>query len=291
MQKSTGRSYISFIGSMLIFGTIGIFRRYIPISSALLAFTRGMMGSACLLIFLLLSRKKPLKSINKANVLPLVISGAFMGLNWILLFEAYSYTTIATATLCYYMQPTILILLSPLIFKEKLGGRKLVCAGVSLLGMVLVSGVLASSSFEPSEYKGVLLGLGAAVLYAAVVICNKLLTDVDSYDRCIIQLFSAAAVLIPYLALSGNAGAYDLTNVAVIMIIIVGLVHTGLAYVLYFSGMKDLSAQSVAVLGYIDPVSSMILAALILGERMSAGGLAGAVMIIGATLYSELKCN
>jgi len=289
MQKSKAVSYSMFIGSMLIFGTIGIFRRYIPLSSALLACTRGILGSLCILLFLSLKKKKPFQSIRKSNVIALALSGVVMGINWILLFDAYNYTSIATATLCYYMQPTIIILISPLLFKEKLTLRKSLCAAISLLGMVFISGIIGESATYPNNIKGIALGLGSALLYAAVVIFNKWLKNIDSYDRVVIQLSSAATVLIPYLLVTEDFSSYELNNVSIVMIIIVGIIHTGFAYVMYFASIKDLKAQSIAVLGYIDPVSAMILSALFLDEKMTSLGVIGAIMIIGATIYSEFE--
>lgn len=277
------------IGSMLIFGTIGIFRRYIPLSSSMLAFARGILGGLVLLFFVKLKGASIRHSIGVKKFFLLALSGALMGVNWILLFEAYNNTTVATATLCYYMEPTIVILLAPFIFKEKLTPKKLVCALVSIAGMCLVSGIFEAGGVHASDLKGVFFGLGAAVLYSSVVIMNKLMQIDDAYEKTIIQLFSAAVVLIPYLIFTEDFSSFDLKPFAIAMILVVGIVHTGIAYALYFGSIRGLKAQSIAVLSYIDPVSALILSSLILGERMTVQGIVGAVLIIGAAFICEFN--
>lgn len=288
-QKRSFASYLMLIGAMLIFGTIGIFRRYIALSSSLLAFCRGIMGSAFLVAFLKLKGRKVFHENNRKNLLLLCVSGGLMGANWIFLFEAYNNTTIATATLCYYMEPTIVMLLSPLFFKEKLPTRKIICIALSLVGMVLVSGVAESKAMGKGDFKGVMLGLAAAALYSSVVIINKKITVEDAYERTVIQLFSAAVVLIPYLILTEDFSAISLDAMGILMVLVVGLVHTGLAYALYFGSIQRLDVQSVAILSYIDPVSALILSGLFLGESLTVLGLLGAVLIIGSALMSEIR--
>ena len=274
--------------SMVIFGSIGIFRRYILLPSAVLACWRGMSG-ALLLFVLAKARKKKLNhAIGGKKTALLALTGAMIGVNWILLFEAYNYTTVATATLCYYMQPTIVILLSPLVFGERITLKKGLCVILALVGMVLVSGLFDQGIPAFSERKGILFGLGAAVLYAAVVMMNKKLTGVDAYEKTIIQLLSAAAAFVPYLLLSGQSVQMEWSFAAVILLLIVGFVHTGIAYALYFGSMDGLKAQTVAICSYLDPVTALLLAALILKEEITVYSILGAVLIIGAALISEI---
>lgn len=286
MNREAFKSYAALISSMLIFGTIGIFRRYIPLSSAMLAFFRGLLGSAFLLIFVLAKGGKLHKPDSK-KLLLLAATGAIMGLNWMLLFEAYNYTSVAVATMCYYMQPTIVILLSPLVFREKLTFKKLLCAIAAIIGMVFVSGILDGTGFQAQDIKGILFGLGAAVLYSTVVILNKKVTMDDVYGKTIIQLASAAIILIPYLLLTENVSEIELNGFAVGMVLLVGIVHTGIAYALYFGSIKNLKAQSIAVMSYIDPVSALIFSAVFLNEKLSLFGIIGAALIIGSALVSE----
>lgn len=288
MRENSSKSYVMIISSMLIFGTIGIFRRYIPLSSGLLAFSRGLLGGAFLLLFVL-AKGRRLASIEPKKLLLLALTGAAIGVNWMCLFEAYSYTAVSTATMCYYMQPTIVILLSPLVFGERLTPKKLLCAFAAIAGMVFVSGMTEGGGIQAQDITGILYGLAAAALYAAVVILNKKVQIDDDYEKTIIQLVSAAVILIPYLLLTEDFSAISLDTLAVVMVLIVGIVHTGMAYALYFGSMKGLKAQSVAVLSYIDPVFALILSAIVLGEKLSAFGILGAVLVIGSAIVSEMS--
>ena len=277
------------VSSMLIFGTIGVFRKNIPVSSAFLSFSRGILGGLCILVFTCLKFRKTKKKLPSRALPGLMVSGALIGVNWILLFEAYSHTTVAVATLCYYMEPTIVMLLSPVIFREKLTVGRTVCAAVAIAGMVLVSGVIGGGSGPSGDFTGVLLGLGAAVFYSAVVIMNKKIRGIDAYQKTTVQLLSAGLVMVPYLLLKGGSGVTGLSLSSVLLLLAVGIVHTGFAYVLYFGSMDGLRVQSVAILSYIDPVSALFFSAFLLREPLSPLNIVGAVMIIGSAVVSEIR--
>lgn len=271
--------------AMLIFGTIGIFRKYIPLSSEVLACARGFLGGTFLLLCLLIKNKAVKFDFTMPQFLLLSFIGLMLGSNWILLFEAYSYTSIAVATLCYYMAPTIVILLSPLVFGEKLTAKKLVCVVTALLGIALVSGVMDSDGV--GDLRGVFLGLGAAVLYAAIVILNKKYPISDVYGKTVVQLYGAGILLVPYLFCTGSFTAVDFDAMAIIMLLIVGIIHTGIAYALYFGCLDKIKSQTVAMMSYIDPIFAILLAAIFLQETMTSFTAIGAVMVIGSAFISE----
>lgn len=273
--------------SMMIFGTVGIFVTYIPLPSSILAMARGIIGTLFLLLVTLLTRKKISLTAIRKNLLILCISGFAIGINWILLFEAYRYTTVATATLCYYLAPVFVILVSPIFLKEHFTLKKFVCVLVALMGMVFVSGVLKTGITDRTELKGIFCGLGAAAFYASVVILNKKLSDIDAYDKTIMQLTAAVVVILPYALLTEDMGAIRLSATTAILVVIVGMVHTGAAYAMYFGSMKDLKAQTIAIFSYIDPVVAILLSAFVLGQGLDGYGMIGAVMILGATFISE----
>lgn len=275
---------VKLLGAMSIFGTVGIFVRYIPLPSATIAFCRGVIGVVFLLLLMLLTKKKPDFAAIRKNLLLLCCSGAAIGINWILLFEAYRYTTVATATICYYLAPLFLVLASPLL-GEKLTAKKLVCIGIAMAGMVFVSGVLTGGM---GGFAGILLGVGAAIFYASVNVMNKKLSPIGAYDKTVIQLLAASLVILPYLLATGGLAFPAMESVSWVLLAVVGIAHTGIAYALYFGSIKDLSAQTVAIFSYLDPVLSILLSALILRENMDVYTVIGAVLILGSALYSEL---
>ncbi|MBR4039733.1 MAG: EamA family transporter [Clostridia bacterium] len=287
-QKAENGALFSLIVSMVIFGTIGIFRRHIPLPSSLIAMMRGLIGMLFLLAVLRLRGQRMDRGAIRANAPMLLLSGALLGFNWIALFEAYRYTSVATATLCYYMAPIIVILVSPVLLGERLTGVKLACVLGALAGMVLVSGILQTGFAGVQEIAGVLFGLGAAALYAGVILTNKRIHGISAYDKTIVQLGTSAVLLLPYTLLTENLTAVSMQPGAWLLLL-VGVVHTGMAYWLYFGCMSALRAQTVALLSYIDPVVAIFLSALLLGERMTPAGAAGAALVLGATVISELS--
>lgn len=279
---------VQFVLSMFIFGTIGIFRRWIPLPSSVVAMTRGLLGMLVLLLVLRL-RKIRLNAaeIRKSFVL-LCLSGAAMGVNWILLFEAYNYTSVAAATLCYYLAPMFVVLASPLLLHERLTRRKLLCVCVALLGMVFVSGILQTGVSGSGEIRGILLGVGAAAFYASVILMNKRLGSVPAYERTIVQLGAAGIVLLPYVLITEIPMQLQLTKAALPMLLVVCILHTGVAYMLYFGSLMHLKAQTAAILSYIDPLVAVALSALLLKEPMGLNGVIGAALVLGAAIACEL---
>ena len=285
---STTLARTKLILAMTIFGTIGIFVKYIPLPSSVIACVRGFVGVAFLLLITLIKKSKiSIKDIKK-NLLLLIISGAFIGINWILLFEAYRYTTVATATLCYYMAPIFVTLASPFVLKEKLTLKKTLCVLTALIGMVFVSGIVSTGSLQ-INVPGILCGIGAAFFYACVILFNKHIKEISSYDMTMTQLLVAAVVILPYTLLTADISLTALDIKAIVCLMVVGVVHTGFAYMIYFSSISSLKAQTVAIFSYIDPVIAIILSALLLREKMGLSGIIGAVLILGSTLLSEIN--
>lgn len=291
-QKNSKKAVVGVIVTMLIFGTIGIFREYTPLPSGLLSMARGLIGAAFLFAVMLFSHANTKISTSKKNLILLVTSGAMIGVNWILLFEAYKYTTVPIATLSYYMAPIFVILGASVVLKERLTPLKLICALVAFAGIVLVafgSDGGSEALSDKNHMLGILLGVGAAALYAGDILINKVIDGVEAKERTLVQLFVAGAVCIPYTFLAEDLGNVEFTPLSIVMLIIMGIVHTGFAYTLYFGSMKQLKAGTVALLSYIDPVASVILAVwLIPGSILTAMGWIGAVLVLGSAVVSEL---
>ena len=285
MKNTETKSLLSLITSMVIFGTIGIFRKYIPYSSSIVAFFRGAIGALFLALLILLKREKISFSTIKKNLALLCISGAFIGINWMLLFEAYRYTTVSTATLCYYTAPIFVVVASPFVLKEKLTLKKTLCALVAVIGMAVISGIFTDGG---SDIRGILFGIGAAVLYATVVILNKFIKGISGYEKTLIQLAAAALVILPYMLLTEDMGQMSLKLSSVLLLVFVGVLHTGVAYALYFGSIGQISAQTAAIFSYIDPVLALILSALVLHEHFGIPQLIGSVLILGAAIVCEL---
>ena len=284
---------IKIITAMVTFGTIGVFVRYIPLPSSIIALVRGVLATIFLLTVMAAGKRRPDRTAIRRNLALLVISGGMIGFNWILLFEAYNYTSVAVATLCYYLAPVFVIIASPFVLGEKLTMRKTLCVISALAGMVMVSGVIqnyvSGGNAEDLNLTGVLLGIGAGALYATIILMNKKLKNISSYDTTVMQLAAASIVLVPYCLLTVDIGSLEVTPGSAVLLVIVGIVHTGLAYVLYFGSIKELPAQTVAIFSYIDPILAVLLSAFLLKESMDMLSISGAILILGSTFVSEMK--
>ena len=274
------------IASMIIFGTIAPFKRGIGVSSGELALYRAVMGAALLALILLVTRQPiPLKRLKKEALL-LLLSGAAMGVNWILLFEGIDRSA-SLATLSYYFAPTLVTLACPILFRERLSVKQIVCFVMSTLGIVLITGTAGSG--DGRDLQGVLFGLSAAVFYATVILLNKYIKNVQGLHRTFLQFISAIIVLIPYVALTGGVTLGGLDRGGWVRLLILGFVHTGFAYCLYFSSLKELPGQEAAILSYIDPLVAVILSVTYLGETMGPWQWAGGVLILGFAVWNEIS--
>ncbi|MBQ1241956.1 MAG: EamA family transporter [Oscillospiraceae bacterium] len=270
--------------SMALFGTIGLFVRAIPLPSSAVAMIRGFVGAAFLLVFTLARGKKISLAAIRENLLLLCVSGAAIGVNWILLFEAYRYTSVATATICYYLAPVFLVLSAPLTLGEKLTAKKIVCVVLALAGTAFLSG-----GADGASLRGIACGCGAAVFYASVMTLNKKMRDITAADRTLVQLFAAGLCLLPYVLATENVGEWSLTALQLALLAFVGIVHTGYTYALYFGAVAQLPTQTVALYSYIDPLVAVLLSALVLREPFTVQSAVGAALVLGSTLWNELN--
>ncbi len=284
-MKSNKKERMMLLVSMAVFGTLAPFVRRIGVSSGELALYRAILAALLIGVFLLVT-KQPIRVKGLGRELPLLLlSGMAMGINWILLFEAYKYTTVSAATLSYYFAPVIVTVVSPFLFKEKLTGKQILCFVMSTIGLVLVNGAALGGG---NDLLGVLFGLGAAVFYACVILLNKFIKGVTGIHRTFLQFLSAIVILIPYVACTGGVTLWALDAVGWVCLLIVGFVHTGVTYCLYFSSLKELPGQQAAILSYIDPLVAIVIGVLVLGEPLSAQQLIGGALILGFTLWNEL---
>ncbi len=274
-----------FITAMLVFGTVGLFVRATPLPSVEIALYRAgiALGVLCL-IMSFTGRFRAIPAMG-TKVWLFALSGVIMAVNWITLFEAIRFTSIALATLSYYLAPTLMVLASVLILKERITPFQVVCFVLSTLGLVLMLGVSGGSG---DDLKGILLALGSAVLYATVVMINKAAGEADGIARTFVQFLVAVMVLVPFIVLSGGFHLGALDGQGWLNLLILGVVHTGICYSLYFTSLRHLRGQQAAILSYLDPLVAVLLSVLWLGERVSALQLMGGGIMVLFALLNEV---
>ena len=275
---------MKYIIAVILYGTVGMFLRHVQAPSELVAFFRGVIGALFIFLYQRFRGQRPDREAIRKALPMLILSGVSLGLNWIFLFAAYMQTSVAVASLCNYLAPAVVILIAPAVLRERLDLRKIPFVLLALAGIVLVSGVLEHGGGNPA---GVLLGLAAAFFFVVLVICNRKLREVPALDRSMIQLAVSAVTILPYVLLH-NRGVLtfpDLRSCGIVLML--GILHTGLAYCFYFRGMGSLPVQTVAILGYLEPVVSVLCSVLFLREPLSLPGWLGAALVLISAAVSE----
>lgn len=284
------KAKLKIIFSMTVFGSLAIFVKNISLSTGEIAFFRAIIALAAIFAYKLLNKGKFLLPDSGKDLLILFVSGAAIGFNWILLFEAYKYTTVSIATLSYYFAPVIVMVTSPILFREKLTVKQTVCFIMATVGLVMVIGIQGGEE-NSNNLIGIAFGLGAAALYALVVILNKFIKTVTGIDRTLIQFLAAIVVLLPYVSLTSGFKKGSLDSFGLLNLLILGLLHTGICYCLYFSSLKELKGQEVAILSYLDPLIAVIVSVTVLGEGINPMQIFGGLLILGFTLLNEIEIN
>ena len=277
-------AYFKYIVALLLFGSNGIVASHIALSSYDIVFTRTLIGSLLLVLIFVFSKQKVRLWKNKAHLLYLVISGVAMGTSWMFLYEAYARIGVSLATLAYYCGPIIVMVLSPLLFREKLASAKLLGFLAVVVGMLCVNG---QAVLQGSASWGLAFGILSAVTYAFMVIFNKKAVSITGLENPMWQLIISFITVAIFVGLK-QGYSINLMKGNLLPILILGVLNTGIGCYFYFSSIGELPVQSVAIGGYIEPLSALLFSAALLGETLNPLQIAGAALILGGAAFGEL---
>lgn len=278
------RSYMKYFAALLLFGFNGIVASFIDLSSYEIVLLRTFIGNVLLIALFFLTRNKLTFYQYKNDSLFLLLSGIAMGTSWMFLYEAYAQIGVSIASLCYYCGPVIVMALSPLLFREKLTASKLCGFAAVLIGIILVNG----SAFDGNgNLWGIFCGLMSAVMYAAMVICNKKARRITGMENATLQLFVSFLTVFIFVLFKQGLTVHLHTE-DIIPVLILGLFNTGIGCYFYFSSIGKLPVQTVAVCGYLEPLSAVVFSVIVLHETMLPIRILGAALIIGGAVSSEL---
>ena len=275
---------LRYLFSLTLYGTIGLFLHFISYSSEFVVLCRGLLGSVFIFLVLHFRKEKIDRETVGKNLFPLALSGIALGLNWVFLFAGYRYG-IAISSLCNYMAPVIVVVITSLFYKEKINLKQILCIVMAFVGMLMLLGIFEGNSAV--DIRCVLYGSLAAIGFVILVLINRRLQDIRPLEKTFVQLLFSALIVLPYVYFNGGfPKAFDLRSTVLVMIL--GFLHTGVAYICYFSSIDVLPAQSIAVLGYLEPVLNLLIGALILHEKIGITGIIGALLIILASIGNEM---
>ena len=277
------KSYFPYLTALLLFGSNGIVASHISLASDQIVWLRTLLGSALLLPLFLLTRHRFSFFRYRRDGLRICLSGMAMGVSWMLLYAAYARVGVGIASLLYYCGPVIVMVLSPLLFQEKLTAGKLTGFAAVLCGVLLVNGQAA----EKPNASGVLCGLLAAALYAFMVIINKKSRHIAGMENALLQLCVSFLTVSVCTGVKNGGFAMRIAPDEWIWILILGFLNTGIGCYLYFASIGGLPVQTIAVCGYLEPLSAVVFSVLLLGESLLPGQVLGAALIIGGAVWGE----
>ena len=282
-QNGAGVYYGIYILAMLIFGTNGYLVAHLSLQGSQIVLVRTLVGGLLLTAIVLLRGGFDREAV-RAEWRDLLFGGVALGLNWVALFTAYRLLNVSLATLIYYAGPMLVLLFSPLLFGESLTPQKIAAVAIVAAGLFCITGSITSAGMSLT---GLLAAVLSALFYASLIIFNKRIVKTGGMQTAALELDVAFVVVLIYVLLT--AGIPHPLKADIPYLLVLGLVNTGIAYMLYFTGLQKLPGQSVALISYVDPVSALVFSALLLHETMTPLQMLGAVLIIGGALLGELR--
>ena len=278
-------AFIKYTAALLLFGSNGVIAAGIALSSYEIVFLRTLIGSLLLIGLFIIMRGKLTIFKNTRQFAYLAASGAAMGASWMFLYEAYQQIGVSLSSLLYYCGPVIVMMLAPLLFREKLTRQKTAGFLAVLVGLVLVNG---QALFAGTINIGLFCGAMSAVMYAVMVIITKKAGPANGLENSMMQLFfSFLTVAVFTWAVKGFA--FEIAGGDVLPILFLGAVNTGIGCYLYFSSIGRLDVQTVAVCGYLEPLSAVVFSVLLLGEVLVPVQIFGAVLLLGGAALGGLS--
>ena len=279
----TKRHMGAYLCGMLLFGTLGLFVRQAHVAGDVLAFLRTLIGAAFLGVLLLLQRHR-IQKIGGRQLLYVLLSAAFLGFNWVFLFEAYAAATISIATVIYYTAPLLALLAAVFLFHESVTLRIVLGIVLTMGGLLCITQVTGTAV----QLKGILFAAAAALCYAGVLLTNQFLHDIDGLYFTFLQLLCSAGILFVYLLLEGRIHLIpELPAASWPWIMCIAVVHTGVAYALYFTSLHHLTSSQAAVGSYLDPCIALLLSIFLLREPSTLMQGIGIAAIVGGIIISD----
>jgi drug/metabolite transporter (DMT)-like permease len=277
-------SYFRYFAALLMFGMNGIVASHIALTSYEIVFTRTLIGSLLLIAFYALTRQAVHLLHNKKHTLCLIISGIAMGTSWMFLYEGYQRMGVSIASLAYYCGPVIVMILSPILFREKLTWPKMTGFLAVLVGMFCVNSLALR---EVNTTVGLFCGIMSAVMYAFMVIFNKKAKSITGLENSMWQLLTSFLTVAVFVGVK-QGFVIQIESGDWIPILILGVFNTGIGCYFYFSAIGSLPVQTVAICGYLEPLSAVVFSMLFLRESMTIVQVIGAILILGGAVFGEL---
>ncbi len=281
----------TYLAALLLFGSNGIIAAAIALPSSDIVLLRTFLGALSLVTVLTITQRHKLQAPSRPREAAalLILSGAALGASWIFLFRAYQTIGVGISSLLYYCGPIIVMALSPLIFGEKLTGGKITGFIAVACGAFLIA---AQGLGGNMPIAGIICGIASAFCYALMVIASKGAPHIEGLENSALQVSAAFVTALVFTLITQGAPSFLSAGVAASIdwraVVMLGIVNTGIGCLLYFSAVAKLPVQTVAVVGYLEPLSAVVFSAVLLGEAITPVRLMGAALIIGGAIFCEV---
>lgn len=274
------------IGNMVLFGTIPLVVVGLNLSSPAIIQWRTLIGSIFLFLLATITKKPVGWDGIRKTWLPLTCSGICLGLNWITIFESYQTISVGITIVICYSAPILVFLLSPLLFRTHTTRAEVIGIIATVLGMVLMN---LTSQVDGMTGGSLLFPCLAALCYAGVLISGRYITGVSGRDSTLVQMVISFLIATLYSVLRMGELTQIPTSMGWVILVVLGILHTGLGYTLFFHLISKVPAQEFALLSYVEPASALLLAGIVLKEQMTPAQLLGAALIFGGVIYAQIR--
>ena len=277
------KAYFKYIAALLLFGSNGIVASHIHLTSYHIVLLRTLIGSILLILLFYITKNRISFYKHPKDCVFICVSGIAMGASWMFLYEAYNQIGVSVSSLLYYCGPVIVMILSPILFKEKFTIAKLIGFVLVFIGVFLVNG----QATNKLNTWGIICGCLSAVMYSVMVMANKKSKNITGIENSLIQLFMSFLTVAIFVGIKENGYFIQIQAMDWLWIFILGIFNTGIGCYFYFSSISELSVQTVAVCGCLELLSAVCFSVIFLNETMTTLQIVGAFLIIGGMIFGE----
>ncbi len=270
--------------AVLLFGAAGLFAKWIHLPAIGITFGRVFFSSLALLIYILIS-KRSLRLKGKKDLLLMICAGIVLGLHWWAFMTAIQISTVAIGTITFATFPLFVTFLEPVVFHRKLTRRNVFIALIILIGVCIT---IPELSLKNNMVKGIILGMSASLGYAVLTLLNKELSE--RYSATVTAFYEQATATIILLPFVLRAEIHPAVT-DILLLLFLGIVMTAIAHTLFITSLKDIPAQLAGICSSMETVYGILLALILLGEVPSVREIIGAVIIIGAVVYAQIRSD
>ena len=268
--------------AVMMFGVAGVIGQFVEVPSVMVALGRVICSSILLLIIALV-KKDSLKLESGRDYVGIMLTGAVLAIHWTTFFQSIQVSSVAIGTITFSTFPLFLTFIEPVVFRERIRAKSILCAVVLLIGVAIT---IPEFSLENQVTIGIIWGMISSLTYAIITLANRYFSK--KYEGRIVSFYeqgTAAIVLLPAIFLVPTRWSTQ----DVVGVVAIGCICTAFAYSLYVSAQKKVKAQTAGIISGMETVYGIVYALIFLGETPTLRELIGGAIILGVALFTSLS--